>query len=93
MKHLQQVIALDWRAPCRVTKHTNDTAAAPRDLQGDDDGDCRDTVVAASALERTARQFLQTMCDERLMPTHWLNEVGVTASQSCRIACMLFVVE
>lgn len=39
--------------------------------------------AAGTSLEGRARQLLAAMCDERLMPTHWLNEVCSVVLHLC----------
>lgn len=75
LKHLQQVLAL---APSIAPKRS--APGAPEETRECNEWTA-DSIQAArqpvcsSQLEAEARQFLSAMCDERLMPTDWLNEV------------------
>lgn len=59
-----------WAGDQPASKHC--VAVAPR---GQVAG-CGHRVACVSALECEARRVLAGMCEERLMPTHWLNQVS-----------------
>lgn len=80
LKHLQQVLALT-----PVTAPTCGRSQWTAPVTADDVEDGVEGAGGApeaakqrhhiSVLEAEARTFLSVMCEERLMPTYWLNEV------------------
>jgi hypothetical protein len=73
LHHTQSVLSL---MPTSVPVQAPSGAASQADADERGTTSSVTPSVACSA-EHEARQLLACMCEERLMPTHWLNEVRV----------------
>lgn len=84
LKHLQQLLAL---APLKTPTHRRSQLTASTDSfvahsqhgtqETQHTTETATQTSCSSAVEAEARRFLSRMCEERLMPTYWLNEVSI----------------
>jgi hypothetical protein len=71
MEQLQYILALQHHSITTTTSSSSSSSGK----QGGSTDDTPAAVVAVHGLEAAARRFIASMCDGRLVPTTWLNEV------------------
>jgi hypothetical protein len=84
LDQLQKVLALEME-PVYPTGSSSNCQAAAAAAQQAERGACSSPTLGPS-LESAARGFMGLMCEGRLVPTTWLNEVGHTAAQLSLLA-------